>query len=145
MSTDYRVTAASSHWWILPPAITQEGEIDHDRLLSRVNKAFCLNAVAFFTAGPYALLAPSFLSCCAFWGPTAVIQGGLWFDEYVTETVAAEIKAKKDENEKNPPAPLATATRTSAAGQKSLRKRVVFTEGQDQGYPTRPLPELATN
>lgn len=145
MSTDYRVTAASSHWWILPPAITKEGEIDHDRLLSRVNKAFCLNSVVFFTAGPYALLAPSFFSCFAFWGSTAVIQGGLWFDEYVTETVAAEIKAKKDQIKETPPTALATATRTSAASQRSLRKRVSFTEEPDQGYSTRPLPELAAN
>lgn len=136
------VSAASFQWWIFPPAITEKGEIDHDRLLTRVNKAFCLNAMTFFTTGPYALYAPSCLSCFAFWGSTFIIQGALWFDEHVTETVAEEIKAKKEESERNPPTLLKSAFRSSTAGQISLRKRAGFAETPEEGYTTAPLSEL---
>jgi hypothetical protein len=137
------VSATSFQWWIFPPAITEQGEIDHDRLLTRVNKAFCLNALTFFTTGPYALLAPGCLSCFAFWGSTFVIQGGLWFDEHVTETVAAEIKAKKEENERNPPTVLKSAFMGSTAGRASLHKRTAFKAIPEQGYTTGSLAELA--
>jgi hypothetical protein len=145
MSTDYRATAASSHWWILPPAITEQGEIDHERLISRVNKFFGLTAAVFFTAGPYALIAPSALSCSVFFGPILLIQSALYLDEFVAESVAAKIQAKKEEIGKNPPPIVVSATRTATAGHKSLHKRVGFAEPADQEYSTRPLPELAAN
>lgn len=140
MSADYRVSAASSRWWILPPAITKEGEIDHDRLMSRVNKFFCLTASLSTLTGLYALAAPSVLSAASFFAPIIIIQGVLYIDEVVTDNAAKEINAKKTQ------LPPPEKTSGNPTGHRSLSRRVSFVVSEpEQGYSARPLPELSAN
>jgi hypothetical protein len=141
MSTDYRIQAAQSSWWILPPAIKENGEIDNELLLSRVTKLFGATvAICPFTSA-YALLAPSLFSNSLFFAPFIAFTIFSYADEMVAESAAANIKTEKE----MPKGPLPLASRNQRPPNNcSLRSRVNVAAAPpvDRGYIKGPLPEL---
>ncbi|MBS0648516.1 MAG: hypothetical protein JSS10_04730 [Verrucomicrobia bacterium] len=140
MSTDYRVQAAQSSWWILPPAIKENGELDNDLLLSRVTKLFGATVATFPFTGAYALLAPSVFSNTLFFVPVVAFVIFSYTDEMVAEHAVANIKAEKEMSKETPPA----AIQNSKCGSSTVKPRVSFAAAPsgERGYSKGALSEL---